>query len=47
VPEGVRVHIDVIDTWEMTVTTLDGTYAGTVAVPLPAKPYIAIRVRAV
>jgi hypothetical protein len=46
VPEGVRVHIDVIDTWEMTVTTLDGTYAGTVAVPLPAKPYIAIRVRA-
>jgi hypothetical protein len=45
-PEGVRVHIDIIDTWEMTVTTLEGTYAGTVAVPLPAKPYIAIRVRA-
>jgi hypothetical protein len=46
VPEGVRAYIDVIDSWEMTVTTLEGTYVGTVAIPLPGKPFMAIRVRA-
>jgi hypothetical protein len=43
--DGGRAFIDVIDTWEMTIDTLPGTHEGVVAVPLPAKPYMAIRVR--
>lgn len=46
-PEGMSAHIDVIDTWDMTVDTLPGVHDGTVRVDLPAKPYIAIRLRAV
>ncbi|MFH1084972.1 MAG: DUF5605 domain-containing protein, partial [Chloroflexota bacterium] len=46
-PAGKRYTIDILDTWEMTATPLPGTYAGTVEVPLPGKPYIAVRMRAV
>ncbi|MFW6261669.1 MAG: DUF5605 domain-containing protein [Spirochaetota bacterium] len=45
-PEGRAYEIDVIDTWEMTVTTLDGHFSGEARVPLPAKEYMAIRCRA-
>ncbi len=45
-PEGRTYTIDVIDTWEMTVTPLDGTFSGEVRVPLPAKEYQAIRASA-
>ncbi len=41
--EGLRYNIDVIDTWGMTVTRLDGEYEGTFRVELPARPYIAVR----
>lgn len=40
-------EVDVIDTWEMTVMTLPGTYRGRFEVELPGKPYIALRLRAV
>ena len=46
-PEGRSYEIDVIDTWAMTVTTLDGHLSGEVRVALPAKEYIAIRARVV
>lgn len=45
VPEGMTAVIDVIDTWNMTVETLPGEHSGTVAVTLPGRPYIAIRLR--
>nr|WP_274636991.1 DUF5605 domain-containing protein [Microbacterium bovistercoris] len=36
--------IDVIDTWNMTVDRLPGTYRGTVRVDLPGRQYMAVRV---
>ena len=45
-PEGRTYTIDVIDTWEMTVTPLDGTFSAEVRVPLPAREYQAIRATA-
>jgi len=35
--------LEVIDTWEMTVTPLPGVYAGSGAVDLPALPYMALQ----
>ncbi len=43
-PEGMEYEIDVIDTWEMTVTPL-GVHRGATRVELPQKPYMAIRLR--
>lgn len=45
VPEGMTAHIDILDTWNMTVDTIPGTHIGAVTVTLPARPYIAIRLR--
>jgi hypothetical protein len=41
-PPG-RFRVDVIDTWDMTVNRLDHVFSGEVEVPLPGKPYMAIR----
>ena len=46
-PTGRTYEIDVIDTWGMTVETLEGTFQGSLRVPLPARQYMAIRARAV
>jgi hypothetical protein len=46
-PEGTRFTIEVIDTWEMTITPLEGTYSGQCEIHLPGKPYIALRIRKV
>ena len=45
-PEESEYEIDVIDTWEMTVTSL-GRRKGTTKVDLPAKEYMAIRLKRV
>jgi hypothetical protein len=37
--------VEVIDTWDMTVTPLGGTFEGRFRVELPGKPYVAVRVR--
>jgi hypothetical protein len=39
-------EVDVIDTWNMTVETLPGTYTGSFTVPLPGRQYVAVRLRA-
>jgi hypothetical protein len=44
-PPGSRWHLDVIDTWNMTITPLDGTHAGRITVPLPGREYMALRLR--
>jgi hypothetical protein len=46
-PAGVDYRADVIDTWEMTIETLAGTFRDVGAIPLPGKPYIALRIRPV
>ncbi|TBL74540.1 DUF5605 domain-containing protein [Paenibacillus thalictri] len=46
-PEGKRFKVDIIDTWNMTVTELDGTFEGHSRIELPGRLYIAIRARRV
>jgi hypothetical protein len=43
-PEGFTYAVDIIDTWNMTITRLEGTYSGTFRVTLPALPYMALRI---
>jgi hypothetical protein len=54
--EGMKFHVDVLDTWNMTITPLDQVFttgkpvaeqypeAGNAVVKLPGKPYIALRI---
>ncbi|MFP4621919.1 MAG: DUF5060 domain-containing protein [Bacteroidales bacterium] len=44
-PENRRYKIEVIDAWEMTINELEGEYSGETEVPLPEKPYMAVRVK--
>lgn len=46
-PEGRRYHIEIIDTWNRTVTPLPDEYEGECRVPLGGKPYLALRIRKV
>ncbi len=39
--------VDVIDTWDMTVTCLEGTYSGRFRIDLPGKQFLAVRLQAV
>lgn len=43
-PDG-AFAVDVIDTWNMTVETVADAASGTIRVPLPGRPYQAIRLR--
>ena len=43
-PEGKNYQIDIIDTWDMTVTPLDGTFSGDIRIDMPGKQYIALRI---
>ncbi|MDR1117004.1 MAG: DUF5605 domain-containing protein [Oscillospiraceae bacterium] len=42
-PDDMKYKVYVIDTWEMTVTALDGEYCGGARIDLPGKPGIAVR----
>ncbi len=46
-PKGVEYTVEVIDTWNMTITLLEGTFKDAAEIPLPGKPYIALRIRPV
>lgn len=46
-PPEREYRVELIDIWEMSVTPLEGVYAGRSGVKLPARPYTALRVRAV
>jgi len=43
-PEGMKYKVDVLDTWNMTVTAVDGTYSGTFTISWPEAKYIAVRI---
>ncbi|WP_307606969.1 DUF5605 domain-containing protein [Paenibacillus sp. V4I9] len=43
-PDG-KYEVDLIDTWNMTITPLSGTYEGRFRIDLPAKLYYALRIR--
>jgi hypothetical protein len=44
-PQGVTFQADWIDTWEMTIETLPGTYGDQDEIPLPGRPRMALRLR--
>ncbi|HEX3047928.1 MAG TPA: DUF5605 domain-containing protein, partial [Bacillota bacterium] len=44
-PPGVRFKVDIIDTWEMTITQLPGYFEGAFRIDLPGKEYMAVRMR--
>ncbi len=44
-PDDTTFTIDIIDTWEMTITPATGVYRGECRVELPGRPYIALRIR--
>jgi hypothetical protein len=44
-PDDERYHVDIIDTWNMTLETLAAPCGGKFSVPLPARPYLAVRLR--
>ncbi len=46
-PEDAEFSIEVINTWEMTITPLPGTYSGRCCIELPGKLYHALRIRKV
>ncbi|MGL5928087.1 MAG: DUF5605 domain-containing protein [Dermatophilaceae bacterium] len=46
-PDNTPFEVDVVDTWNLTVDTLPGTYSGSFVIPLPGRQYIAVRLRAV
>ena len=42
-PPGERYRVEIIDTWNMTITPVEGPFEGTFEVQLPRLPYIAVR----
>jgi hypothetical protein len=44
-PGGSQYQAEIIDTWQMTIAPLDGTFAGEFTIDLPGRPYIAVRLR--
>lgn len=46
-PKGNQYRIDVIDTWEMTISPLEGTYEPDSHIDLPGKQYMALRIQKV
>lgn len=43
-PAG-KYRVDIIDTWEMTITPLDHAVSGECSIELPSKPYMAVRLQ--
>jgi hypothetical protein len=43
-PEGIEYRVDVLDTWNMTVTEMDRIYSGTFTIHWPSSQYIAVRI---
>lgn len=42
--EGIKYKVDVIDTWNMTITEVEGEFTKGQNIPLPQKPRIALRI---
>lgn len=43
-PDNVKFRIELIDTWEMTINDLEGIFSGPAEIPMPGKPYQALRI---
>ena len=43
-PKDASYNVEVIDTWNMTITPLQKKFSGRSLIELPGKPYIAVRI---
>ncbi len=46
-PEGIRFRIEIIDTWNMTIDPVDGTFSGFTEIKMPGRPWMAVRIQSV
>ena len=46
-PSDTRYRADVIDTWEMTISPVEGVFSGRFTLGQPARPYMAVRLQKV
>lgn len=46
-PKDIKFRLEVIDAWNMTITPVAGEFSGRAEIPLPGRPYIAVRVTAI
>ena len=44
-PDGVKFRIEVIDTWNMTITAVDGSFSGFTEIKMPGRPWMAVRIK--
>ena len=45
-PKDMKFRLEVIDAWNMTVTPVSGEFSGRAEIPLPGRPYVAVRATA-
>jgi Domain of unknown function (DUF5605)/Domain of unknown function (DUF5060)/Protein of unknown function (DUF4038) len=45
--KDVKFKVEIIDTWDMTITPVDGFFSGHCEVPMPGKPWMALRALAI
>jgi hypothetical protein len=43
-PEDAHYKVEIIDTWNMTITPVQKKFSGRSLIELPSKPYIAVRI---
>jgi hypothetical protein len=46
-PKEKKFTLEVIDAWNMTITPVEGIFKGMVEIPLPGRPYMAVRAIAI
>jgi hypothetical protein len=46
-PKNIKFRLEVIDAWNMTVTPVNGVFSGLTEIPLPERPYIAVRAKVI
>jgi hypothetical protein len=46
-PKDRKFRLEVIDTWNMTITPVDGEFSGRSEIQLPGRPYFAVRAKVI
>ena len=46
-PKDIKFRLEVIDAWNMTITPVAGEFSGRAEIPLPGRPYVAVRATAI
>jgi hypothetical protein len=46
-PKELKFRLEVIDAWNMTITPVAGEFSGRTEIPLPGRPYVAVRAKVI